>query len=371
MKKIISLLAVLAAGFGFASAQNFTATCNGKAIANGDVIEVCKLLEAGDDMEADFMITSTSDADIDFSMKFEDVQPAEAVVTICGFGGCRAGNSIDNETLEPGKTYGGEGDKIDIAYIVGEKVEKVTMKVTMSDNTAGEDLVFTLVFNPTSSEEGFTATYEGNAIANGDVIEVCKLLEAGDDMEADFMITSTSDADIDFSMKFEDVQPAEAVVTICGFGGCRAGNSIDNETLEPGKTYGGEGDKIDIAHIVGEKAEKVTMKVTMSNNTNGKALVFTLVLDPTRNAEGVANQTVAEVIAAAYPNPASEVVNFRLNNVKAGATVVLRDLSGKALRQVVAADEVSMNLQGLSAGMYFYTVEEQGVRMATGKLVIR
>ena len=118
-----------------------------------------------------------------------------------------------------------------------------------------------------------------------------------------------------------------------------------------------------------EEGVKATMKVTMSDNTAGEELVFTLVLDPTR--EETATQTVAEVIAAAYPNPASEVVNFRLNNVKAGATVVLRDLSGKALRQVVAADEVSMNLQGLSAGMYFYTVEEQGVRMATGKLVIR
>lgn len=222
-----------------------------------------------------------------------------------------------------------------------------------------------------TSAQNFTATCNGKAIANGDVIEVCKLLEAGGDMEADFMITSTSTANVDFSMKFEEVQPKDAILTICGFGGCRAGNSIDNETLEPGKTYGGEEDKIDIAYIVGEDVAKVTMKVTMSDNTAGKDLVFTLVLDPTRNAEGAANQTVAEVIAAAYPNPASEVVKFRLNNVKAGATVVLRDLAGKALRQVAAADEVSMNLQGLSAGMYFYTVEEKGVRMATGKLVIR
>lgn len=236
MKKIISLLAALAAGFGFAFAQNFTVTCNNKTIANGDVVEIVRE-GAGDEMEADFLITCTSTANVDFSMKFEEVQPEDAILTICGFGGCRAGNSIDNETLEPGKTYGGENDKIDIAYLMGEDAVKVTMKVTMSDNTAGESLVFTLVFDPKSGE--------------------------------------------------------------------------------------------------------------------------------------TANQTVAEVIAAAYPNPASEVVNFRLNNVKAGATVVLRDLAGKALRQVAAADEVSMNLQGLSAGMYFYTVEEQGVRMATGKLVIR
>ncbi|MDE5544418.1 MAG: hypothetical protein K2I83_03290, partial [Bacteroidales bacterium] len=80
---------------------------------------------------------------------FVEVQPEDACLTICGFGGCRAGNSIDNETLEAGKTYGGELDKIDIAYIVGESVAKATMKVTMSDNTNKENLVFTLVFDPT------------------------------------------------------------------------------------------------------------------------------------------------------------------------------------------------------------------------------
>ena len=370
MKKIISLLAALAAGFGFVSAQNFTVTCNGKTIENGDTIEI-REMAGSDEMEADFMIASTSTANVDFSMNFEEVQPENATITICGFGGCRAGNSIENETLEPGKTYGGEGDKIDIAYLLDENAEKVTMKVTMSDNTAGENLVFTLVFAPKSQETAnrvaFTVTCDGKTIENGDTIEIHEMA-GSDEMEADFMITSTSDADIDFSMRFEEVQPENATITICGFGGCRAGNSIDNETLEPGKTYGGEGDKIDIAYLLGENAEKVTMKVIMSDSTAEADLVFTLIFDPTR---GAANQTVAEVIAAAYPNPASEVVKFRLNNVKAGAVVVLRDLSGKALRQVVAADEVSMNLQGLSAGMYFYTVEEQGVRMATGKLVIR
>ncbi len=132
-----------------ASGLSFTATCDGKTIVDGATIEIRKACVAGDDMEADFMITSKATSKVDFSMKFEEVQPEDAILTICGFGGCKAGNSIDNETLEPGKTYGGEEDKIDIAYIVGESVAKVTMKVTMSDNTAGKNLVFTLVFDPT------------------------------------------------------------------------------------------------------------------------------------------------------------------------------------------------------------------------------
>ena len=146
MKKIISLLAALATGFGFASAQSFTVTCDGKPVTNGSTIEIREMV--GSSMEADFLITSTSTDNVDFSMKFEDVQPENAIISICGFGGCRMGNSIDNETLEPGKTYGGKDDKIDIAYLLGEDKAQVTMKVTMSDNTAGEDLVFTLVFDP-------------------------------------------------------------------------------------------------------------------------------------------------------------------------------------------------------------------------------
>ncbi|MDE6629954.1 MAG: hypothetical protein K2K11_00825 [Bacteroidales bacterium] len=132
-----------------ASDLAFTATCNGKTLVNGATITISKACVAGDDMEADFLVKNTSTSNVDFSMKFEEVQPEDAIITICGFGGCRAGNSIDNETLEPGKTYGGEDDKIDIAHMVGESVAKVTMKVTMSDNTAGKNLVFTLVFDPT------------------------------------------------------------------------------------------------------------------------------------------------------------------------------------------------------------------------------
>ncbi|MDE5762808.1 MAG: hypothetical protein K2H68_04805 [Bacteroidales bacterium] len=132
-----------------ASGLSFTATCNGKTLVDGATITVSKKCVAYDDMEADFLIKNTSTSKVDFSMKFEEAQPEDAILTICGFGGCKAGNSIDNETLEPGKTYGGELDKIDIAYIVGENVAKATMKVTMSDNTAGKDLVFTLVFDPT------------------------------------------------------------------------------------------------------------------------------------------------------------------------------------------------------------------------------
>lgn len=132
-----------------ASDLAFTATCNGKTLVDGATITVSKKCEAGDDMEADFLVKNTSTSKVDFSMKFEEVQPEDAILTICGFGGCRVGNSIDNEMLEAGQTYGGELDKIDIAYIVGDNVEKATMKVTMSDNKAGKDLVFTLVFDPT------------------------------------------------------------------------------------------------------------------------------------------------------------------------------------------------------------------------------
>lgn len=133
-----------------ASDMAFTATCNGTTLVDGATLTISKACVATDVMEADFFVKNTSASKVDFSMKYEEVQPEDAIVSICGFGGCRMGNSIDNETLEPGKTYGGEGlDKIDIAYTVGESVAKVTMKVTMSDNTAGKDLVFTLVFDPT------------------------------------------------------------------------------------------------------------------------------------------------------------------------------------------------------------------------------
>ena len=74
---------------------------------------------------------------------------------------------------------------------------------------------------------------------------------------------------------------------------------------------------------------------------------------------------------AAYPNPASEEVVFNLGNVNAGAKLVLRDMSGRTVKMVDAQAEVRMDVDGLNAGVYFYTLEENGKAIATRKLVVR
>lgn len=214
-----------------------------------------------------------------------------------------------------------------------------------------------LKVNDTEVTEGATIKFEGEY--DGFMGLTCYI-----------QISNTSDKDVDVKLEFsQEGLPEEASAMICGFGQCSVLPYVEG-TIAAGAVEGDNHDRpMDLAYTPNDKLDAFVASCTLTNKTDNETLKFKIHFIPTN--EGAANQTVAEVIAAAYPNPASEVVNFRLNNVKAGATVVLRDLSGKALRQVAAADEVSMNLQGLSAGMYFYTVEEKGVRMATGKLVIR
>lgn len=216
-----------------------------------------------------------------------------------------------------------------------------------------------LEVNGTEVTEGTTITYEGE-------------YDGFEGITCYMQITNTSDKEVGVKLEFsKEGLPEGASAMICGFGQCSILPYVEGE-IQAGAVAGADHKMpIDLAYTPNEKFDAFVAACTLTNKTDNETLKFNIHFIPTNNGHGAANQTVAEVIAAAYPNPASEVVNFRLNNVKAGATVVLRDLSGKALRQVVAADEVSMNLQGLSAGMYFYTVEEQGVRMATGKLVIR
>ena len=57
--------------------------------------------------------------------------------------------------------------------------------------------------------------------------------------------------------------------------------------------------------------------------------------------------------------------------MKAGSKLVLRDMSGRTVKMLDAEAEVSMDLDGLSAGVYFYSLEENGKAIATRKLVVR
>ncbi|MEG2666176.1 MAG: T9SS type A sorting domain-containing protein, partial [Bacteroidales bacterium] len=92
--------------------------------------------------------------------------------------------------------------------------------------------------------------------------------------------------------------------------------------------------------------------------------------------EKVANEVLSSTKASisAYPNPACEQVHFKMNlNNNSFALLVLRDLSGKMVKtmDVTGQNEVSLSLNGMKPGFYFYSVMQNNASVAVGKLVVR
>lgn len=227
------------------------------------------------------------------------------------------------------------------------------------------------------SAQNFTLTCNGEPVTEGSTIEVSGVIDNVEvyDLKAYFVLTSTSTEVMTFEASYESVDVEEgALITLCAFGSCLSTNTTGEHEIQPGAVHGEDHgmDAFDIAYAPAYGSTKTgIVKVTMSDKTAGEDLTFTLKFIP--QTEGAANEALSAASIVAYPNPASESVRFRLDNVKAGSKVILRDLNGKTVRTASVSDasEVGMNLQGLSSALYFYSVEENGSTVAVGKLMVR
>lgn len=76
--------------------------------------------------------------------------------------------------------------------------------------------------------------------------------------------------------------------------------------------------------------------------------------------------------ALLYPNPANGLVNIKLNgSLSANANVVLTDVVGKqVLRSALSSESTPLNISGLTSGVYFVTVQNNGAQ-STQKLIIK
>lgn len=185
-----------------------------------------------------------------------------------------------------------------------------------------------------------------------------------------FTMTNLTEATMDVRIDFtRNDLPEGATLMICGFGGCRTDNYVEGP-IAAGEVAGEEMDPLDLSYSPDAALTDYTSNVKVTDKTSGETLNFTIHFVPT---EETANERFAQAAVSAYPNPASDQVRFRLDNVKANACVLLRDLTGKTVRAAKVGDaaELTMNLNGLASGLYIYSVEENGAGVAVGKLVVR
>lgn len=89
---------------------------------------------------------------------------------------------------------------------------------------------------------------------------------------------------------------------------------------------------------------------------------------------GVSSISGNKTTVLAYPNPFSSTTTVSVNTTEnlSNATLVLTDMTGKAVKEVPAnTREITVDRAGLNAGLYFYSVYNNGVCLAKGKISIQ
>ena len=82
------------------------------------------------------------------------------------------------------------------------------------------------------------------------------------------------------------------------------------------------------------------------------------------------DENVSKLFSNAYPNPASNFVNFDCE--MQNATIAIYNMMGQeVIRQDVNDSHVSINVSDLTDGIYFYSILVNGEAVKTSKLVVR
>ncbi|OFY09072.1 MAG: hypothetical protein A2X11_02210 [Bacteroidetes bacterium GWE2_42_24] len=91
-------------------------------------------------------------------------------------------------------------------------------------------------------------------------------------------------------------------------------------------------------------------------------------------AEGTGvNDPSSQITTSAYPNPASDFVTLNIGNMKSNGSVLIYNLTGSLVKQTEIAagtSQVSVNVNDLPSGMYFYTLTTNGRTISSKKFVI-
>jgi len=101
---------------------------------------------------------------------------------------------------------------------------------------------------------------------------------------------------------------------------------------------------------------------------NDDIIGFSVALDPTDYPEIVSVQRFSELGMSFYPNPASNVLYFNLENAEAG-TLVVRSLDGRELSSTQIMASTRVDISTLTSGVYLLEFTTNKGQMASAKFI--
>lgn len=73
-----------------------------------------------------------------------------------------------------------------------------------------------------------------------------------------------------------------------------------------------------------------------------------------------------------YPNPATDVININVDNLKGNATVTIYDIVGNEIvNSNLVNGKNTLNIENLTSGIYFYTIRKDNAIIETKKVVVQ
>lgn len=213
-----------------------------------------------------------------------------------------------------------------------------------------------------ASAQSISLYSEGNHYVNGDTID---MLAFGDELVFSPMVHNDANSDVTVKAICESVSgEGMSVMGICA-GACVSGNESGEFTIAANTNYG------ELFNVDFEIEDNATNSVFCLRiyNVQDASDETRIYIRIARYTEGIDDVQMSQMVA--FPNPANNMLNVRCEGVE-DATVVLCNVMGQTVRSAkLNGNATQMNVADLPAGVYFYGIEQNGVRYAMKKVVVR
>lgn len=377
MKKTLLLFCLLALATLNAFTQSFSLSSSDGDLTHDTIIDVYAFATQ-DVIEEHIYVTNNVSQELQLLVKKEELEVLDGSMnTFCFNGLCFPPHVFVapySLTLQPGHTTGDldfYGD-----YYPSGCVGSTLIRYTFFDENNADDSVSVQIrYNTLSSlslsDDNGTLTHDTMLVFNG----------SPDDMviQAHVFITNTSTDTIHLLVKKDDIEQLENTFnTFCWIDLCYPPDIIvspEAMALAPGATTSETDFYGDYIPNGQEGITTVRYTIFIEDYPNDSlSVIFKF---NTSNVGVGDNLHLSEnLISKAYPNPASSMVSFdvEIPSQIRDANIIMRNLLGtEVLRYNVAAHSgrVSLPVNHLKEGFYFYTLASGDYPLQTGKITIK
>lgn len=379
MKKIL-LICLLGLSFGL-KAQNFELYINGQRVTDSSTVTFTYATDPDEMLHAYSIIKNVGTE----SIRITGTRNVDALPDTlkdrtlwCIMGGCQGATARALQDLEPGGMFAGETEYFGIMPqgYVGEV--RVTYTLTTEEHPETDAMTFDVVWDLREAPANRMNMYlEGKKIEDGHMYEhEFTLTDDPDEMFEIHTVFENPGKDTVIIYAYKNSFVAEGVSDAwCMLGNCW-GETIEAERypLLPESKIESEGDDQHYLDYTPNNYVGVGYVYYTFYDKNNSANCLNFAVAWKTKAKGLtANETADLVKTAVYPNPASTTARLSWEAVEGAVVLNIRSVSGQLLysRSVEGMAEAEINVAGFTPGMYFYTLERQGERLGSGKLLVR